>query len=124
MEEVALTQEALDLRFRDVVARAVSPFPRISEESTPTMDDSNKTFRTRLVAFWLLTNAILVAVIMNLYSYRPREKLDTEAREGRQNQEIYFKVMLWSTFGLAFFRFMGCVLFWLRRQMTRCCLRT
>jgi len=124
VEEVALTQEALDLRFREVVARAVSPFPRTSEESAPTMDDSNKTFRTRLVAFWLLTNAILVAVIMNLYSYRPHEKLDTEAREGRQNQEIYFKVMLWSTFGLVFFRFAGCVLFWLRRQMTRCCLRT
>lgn len=124
VEEVALTQDALDQRFHQVVARAVSPFHRAEERSAPTMDDSNKTFRTRLVAFWLLTNALLVAVIMNLYSYQPHEKLDAEARDARNKQEIYFKVMLWSTFALTAVRFAGCVLFWLRRQATRCFLRT
>ena len=33
------------------------------------MDDSNKTFRTRLVAFWLLTNGALTVAIENVNGY-------------------------------------------------------
>lgn len=118
-EEVALQQDDLDLRFKSVVERAISPIHLKRERIYPSMDDSNKTFRTRLVALWLLSNAILVAVIMNLYLFKPGENLGQEVEEGRHNQELYFKVTLWSTFGLAFFRFCGCVVFWLHRQCTR-----
>ena len=118
-EEVALQQDDLDLRFKYVVERAISPIPSKRERIYPSIDDSNKIFRTRLVALWLLSNAILVAVIMNLYMFKPRENLGQEVEEGRHNQELYFKVILWSTFGLAFFRFCGCVVFWLHRQCTR-----
>ena len=119
VEEVAMDQGDIDMHFKKVVDRAVAPFHHERERSEKTTDDSYKTFRTRLVAFWLLSNAILVAVIMNLYTYRPNEKLDDEVSEGRDNQEIYFKVILWSTFGLAFFRFVGCVLFWIHHLAVR-----
>ncbi|KOS14038.1 chitin synthase [Malassezia pachydermatis] len=109
-EEAALSQEELDTRFQDVVSRAMSPYHVEHEKSTPTMDDGNRTFRTRLVALWLLTNAFLVALIMNLYDYQPHAKLD---------DEIYFKVILWSTFSMALFRFIGCLVFWIRRQSTK-----
>lgn len=100
VEEVAYDQADLDERFRGVVSRAIKPYEKEHTVDRPTPDDSNKTFRTRLVAFWLLTNAILVAVVMNLYSYSPHEKLDKEASQGQQNQQYYFKVILWSTFGV------------------------
>lgn len=113
VEEVAPSQTDIDLHFKDVVDRAVAPFARAHTRTQSTLDDSYKTFRTRLVALWLLSNAVLVAVIMNLYAYTPHKKLDDEVSQGRHNQQIYFKVILWSTFGLAFVRFVGSVLFWL-----------
>ena len=128
VEELAYDQEDLDERFRGVVDRAIKPYHYERTVDRPTIDDSNRTFRTRLVTLWLLTNAALVAVIMNLYDYHPREKLDDEATQGQHNQQIYFKVILWSTFGvrapacspqMAAFRFVGFLVYWLRRQTTR-----
>lgn len=118
-KEVALGQAELDGRFKDVVARAMAPHSTQSENAPPTMEDGNRTFRTRLVALWLLSNAFLVALIMNLYDYQPQQTLDEEVQQGRDNQQIYFKVILWSTFGMAFIRFLGSSVFWLQRQTTR-----
>ena len=35
----------------------------VEVHDNPTSDDENKTFRTRLVAFWILTNAALIISI-------------------------------------------------------------
>ena len=123
-EEVAVDQADLDSRFRAVVMRAIAPYRYEKDERRASADDSNKTFRTRFVAFWLLTNAILVAVVMNLYNYHPHMKLDEEQDEGRKNQQIYFKIILWSTFGLAFVRFVGSTLYMCKRHLTCCFRRT
>ncbi|WFD32423.1 chitin synthase [Malassezia sp. CBS 17886] len=118
-EENVYNQDELDERFQVVVTRAVAPYKRDSHVDKPSVDDENRTFRTRLVALWLLSNAVLVAVIMNLYSYHPHMKLDQEQNQGQRNQRIYFKVILWSTFGMTFFRFVGCVIYWAKRNTTR-----
>ncbi|WFD35850.1 chitin synthase [Malassezia cuniculi] len=118
-EEYAFTQQEIDARFKDVVARALAPHRPDTHTEPPSIDDSNKKFRTRLLAFWLLCNALLTAVILNLNGYSPNDKLDDEAHQRKLNQQIYFKVILWSTFGLTLVRFIGCVLYWLQRNTTR-----
>ena len=119
VEEYAFSQEELDIRFKDVVVRALAPPRHEKEVESPSMDDSNKKFRTYLLGLWLLSNAILTAVILNLNNYRPHDKIKDEMDERKENQQIYFKVILWSTFGLAFFRFVGCVLYWIKRNTVR-----
>lgn len=57
---------------------------------TPTQDDSNKTFRTRLVGIWLFMNAVLAIVLSRLSA-------TTRTR--------YFQGLLWATFGLSMVRF-------------------
>ncbi|WFD00403.1 chitin synthase [Malassezia yamatoensis] len=119
VEEMAYDQDTIDERFHGVVKRAIRPYRKESPVEKSNLDDSNRTFRTRLVALWLFTNAALVAAIMNLYSYHPHEGLQQEASEGQTNQQIYFKVILWSTFGMAAFRFIGFLLYWIQRQIFR-----
>lgn len=72
----------------------------------PTMDDQNKTFRTRLVAMWMLTNAGLAVAIENLNGLSSgNEQQDAERLAARQ--QFYFAIILYSTFGLALVRFIG-----------------
>ena len=69
----------------------------------PNMDDQNKTFRTRLVAMWMLTNAGLAVAIENINGM---ETSNSEA-DLRKKQNTYFAVILYSTFALAAVRFIG-----------------
>lgn len=73
----------------------------------PTMDDQNKTFRTRLVAFWMLTNAALAVAIENINGLVTAQDAVLDQNELRSKQNIYFAVILYSTFGLAAVRFTG-----------------
>ena len=73
----------------------------------PTMDDQNKTFRTRLVAMWMLTNAGLAIAIENINGISTAN--DEEVLQKRQN--TYFAIILYSTFGLASVRFIGVCFF-------------
>jgi len=118
-EVVVYSQEELDVRFRDVVMRAVAPHRPEKKREAPSMDDSNKTFRSRLLAFWLLTNGLLTAVVLNLENYHPNDSPNKQHEQQTANQQVYFKIVLWSTFGLAFFRFLGCLVYWFRRNTTR-----
>lgn len=71
------------------------------------MDDQNKTFRTRLVAFWMLTNAGLAVAIENINGLFNAQDAVQDENELRTKQNIYFAVILYSTFGLAAVRFTG-----------------
>ena len=55
------------------------PIQKTEVVEKPTQDDGNKTFRTRLVAFWLFCNGALVISIQNANG------LDTSVRE--QNEK-------------------------------------
>ena len=88
--ETQKNKEDLDAHFKETVTRAVTKLVSKEEIEKPTMDDENKTFRTRLVAFWMLTNAALAVFV---------ERLD--------NQTVYFTIILFSTFALSMVRFVG-----------------
>jgi len=126
VEDSMRTQEDLDNGFKETVNRAVTKLEKKDEKEKPTPDDSNKTFRTRLVAAWMLSNAILAIGIENASGFI-NEK-DPDAIEGqltalRAKQTVYFHVILWTTFGLSLVRFLGCLYYFLHRNLFRWCRR-
>ena len=70
------------------------------------MDDQNKTFRTRLVALWMLSNAGLAIAIENINGL-PNQDPTADITNERRKQNAYFGVILYSTFVLALVRFTG-----------------
>ncbi|KZT72530.1 glycosyltransferase family 2 protein [Daedalea quercina L-15889] len=122
VEDVARNKEDLDAHFKETVTRAVTKLQVKEEIEKPTMDDENKTFRTRLVSFWMLTNAGLAITVENLNGLSTGDETTDDAiLEKKQN--IYFAVILYSTFGLASVRFMGCLFYFFKRNLFRCCRR-
>jgi len=123
VEETEKTAEDLEIAFKETVQRAMRPMDDVGEAvEKPTMDDENKTFRTRLVAFWCITNAALVVAIENVNGLQDSSAA-AEAAEQQNKQSTYFKIILWATAGLSAVRFLGALWFWIIRQSTRCCRR-
>lgn len=63
IEEIDKPQEDIDSQFEATVRRALKEFKPAKEDETKTLEDSYKSFRTALVAFWIFSNAILAVVI-------------------------------------------------------------
>lgn len=116
--DVVRTEEDLDANFKAVVGRAISAWDAVEVRERPTEDDGNKTFRTRLVSVWMLSNAALAVAIANVNG------LNTSVSDEEKKQSTYFNIILWSTFGLSAVRFIGSAYFWLVRNSTRCCKKT
>lgn len=66
VEDVTKVQEDVDAAFKETVSRALTKVNEVEVREKPTMDDENKTFRTRLVAFWMITNGALVIFVQNI----------------------------------------------------------
>ncbi|KAJ7179148.1 glycosyltransferase family 2 protein [Mycena filopes] len=122
VEDTANNQETVDAAFKETVTRAITKLDVKEVPEKPTMDDENKTFRTRLVAAWMLSNAALAIAIENINGLpSANEELDEEKLVQRQND--YFAVILYSTFALALVRFAGCLFYFFKRNLFRCCRR-
>jgi chitin synthase len=89
------------------VTRAVTKIEVKEEVEKPTMDDQNKTFRTRLVASWMISNAALAVAIENINGLTSVQDAALDQQELQTKQNSYFAVILYSTFGLAAVRFTG-----------------
>ncbi|THG98213.1 hypothetical protein EW026_g3937 [Hermanssonia centrifuga] len=122
VEEATRNKEDLDAHFKETVTRAVTKLEVKEVVEKPTMDDQNKTFRTRLVAFWMLSNAGLAVMIENLNGLETGNEAKDDANL-QHKQNIYFSVILYSTFGLAAVRFTGCLWYFFKRNLFRCCRR-
>nr|XP_019044727.1 chitin synthase [Kwoniella bestiolae CBS 10118]OCF23657.1 chitin synthase [Kwoniella bestiolae CBS 10118] len=122
VEEPQRNQDELDESFKSVVQRAVAPYKNEEKEEKPSMDDENRTFRTRLVGCWLLSNAGLAISIQTLNGLDTTKQLFNTV-ELQNKQQIYFQALLWATFGLSMVRFLGCLYYWTARQLGRCCRR-
>lgn len=92
IEELEQDQEDIDAHFREVVQRAVAPVIVEEKPDKPTMDDSNRTFRTRLVVFWILCNGALTVAIQNLAGLRYNETEKQIQAQEQETQGYYFKV--------------------------------
>ncbi|KAJ7283693.1 glycosyltransferase family 2 protein [Mycena rebaudengoi] len=122
VEDTTKIQEDVDAAFKETVTRAITKIETKEVPEKPTMDDSNKTFRTRLVAAWMLSNATLALSIENLNGLESNNQADNEA-ELMKKQNVYFAIILYSTFGLALVRFAGCLFYFFKRNLFRCCRR-
>nr|XP_018261520.1 chitin synthase [Kwoniella dejecticola CBS 10117]OBR83678.1 chitin synthase [Kwoniella dejecticola CBS 10117] len=129
VEEPQRNQDELDESFKSVVQRAVAPYKSDEKEEKPSMDDENRTFRTRLVGSWLLSNAALAISIQTLNGLDTTKQLVEKYAlkfntvELQNKQQFYFQALLWATFGLSMVRFLGCLYYFFARQMGRCCRR-
>jgi len=130
VEDTTKRQEDVDSSFKETVTRALKKVEAASDKEKPTLDDENKTFRTRLITFWLLSNAILVLVVENLGGFLDLYDPNISKASIQQFNDVYsqrrngyFAFILYSTFGLSLFRFIGCICYWITRNVFVCCRR-
>ncbi|KZV76531.1 glycosyltransferase family 2 protein [Peniophora sp. CONT] len=148
VEDTYRTQQDLDAVFNETLQRTMVPLEEDYRTDKPTLDDQNKTFRTRLVVAWMLTNALVALGVENadgLVLPLTQTRLAVVAKEcgdptrdlatclneellGQQaelstRQGYYFSFILYGTFFLALVRFTGCMFYFFRRNLFRCCRR-
>ena len=63
IEEPDKPQVDIDQQFQDTVKRALEKYNAPVESKKKTLEDSYRSFRTRLVTAWILSNALLAVVI-------------------------------------------------------------
>lgn len=107
VQDTERVQEDLDAVFKETVTRAVTKVDVKEVPEKPSMDDQNKTFRTRLVAAWMLSNAGLAVAIENINGLQSANNVAEEEDSLRKKQNIYFAFILYATFALSAVRFMG-----------------
>ncbi|CAH1762767.1 12811_t:CDS:2 [Entrophospora sp. SA101] len=114
--EVEVPVEAKDIN--SLYQEAVEELQRHHEEpvkkrsASDKQDDYYKSFRTRVVLLWILSNGAMVAIITNASSTLNSISTSTD----RANS--YMAFVLWSVAGLAAFRFMGSCTYLLFRLFT------
>jgi len=123
VEDTTRVQADLDEHFKETVQRAVTKLVVKEEIEKPTLDDQNKTFRTRLVSFWMFSNAALALGIENINGIPPTTNVTAFEAELQRRQNMYFAVILYSTFALAMIRFVGCLYYFFKRNLFSCCRR-
>lgn len=63
IEEIDRPQEDIDSQFEATVKRALKPYVPVVENEQRTLEDSYKSFRTKLLITWIFSNAILAVII-------------------------------------------------------------
>ena len=104
VEEEVHTQQDIDTAFEKVVKRCLKPLEVKEEKEEKSLDDSYKSFRTRLIVAWILSNVSLIVIITS-------SRFDFLGTDARGRTAGYFRFILLSTAVLSFFRFLGCCWF-------------
>ncbi|KAI0268233.1 chitin synthase [Gloeopeniophorella convolvens] len=120
VQDTERVQEDLDAVFKETVTRAVTKIEVNEVPEKPSMDDENKTFRTRLVACWMISNAALAVAIENINGLPNDNDPNADEAHLRTKQNDYFAFILYSTFALSAVRFAGCLFYFFRRNLFRC----
>jgi chitin synthase len=63
VEELDKPQADIDSAFETTVKRALTPYVEPKTEEKKTLDDSYKSFRTKLITVWIFSNALLAVAI-------------------------------------------------------------
>jgi len=116
IEEIDRPQEDIDSQFEATVKRALRPFVPEVEDEKKTLEDSYKSFRTKLLICWVFSNAILIVLITS-------DSVD-DFGFGQENAQLrtakFFEILLYATAVLSVIRFIGCVWF-LGKSGIMCC---
>ncbi|PQE19455.1 chitin synthase G protein [Rutstroemia sp. NJR-2017a WRK4] len=117
VEEIDRDQEDIDSQFEATVKRALSPFVPVVEDESKTLEDSYKSFRTKLLISWVFSNAILAVAISSDSTDVFFGNSTTTASSRRAK---FFTILLYATAFLALIRFIGCCWF-LGKSGIMCC---
>ncbi|KAK1148765.1 Chitin synthase, class 3 [Aspergillus melleus] len=115
IEEIDKPQADIDSQFEATVKRALTPYVAPVEHEEKSLDDSYKSFRTRLVTLWIFSNGLMAVCITS----------DGVDKFGFTNTatdrtQRFFQALLWSTAIMALFRFIGACWF-LGKTGIMCC---
>jgi chitin synthase len=115
VEEIDRPQEDIDSQFEATVKRALKPFIPEVEDETKSLEDSYKSFRTKLLISWVFSNALLAVLITS-------DSFDTFGFGNKASVRTakFFTVLLYSTAFLSLVRFLGACWF-LGRSGIMCC---
>lgn len=115
IEEIERDQDDIDNRFKKTVYRALAPVEEEVTTETKDLEDSYKSFRTRLVISWIISNMVLVIFVTS-------DDFATlgvpEASTSRTPQ--YFRFLLYATAVLSLVRFLG-FLWFIGKTGLMCC---
>lgn len=109
-------QVDVDTWFEETVKRALSPDSEpVAENHKQNLDESFKTFRTKLVAVYILSNFLLCIIVMN-------DSFDKLKFLGNSNSHKiwFFRIWMWATSGCFMLRFIGSCLFLARHSVLWC----
>lgn len=106
MEDQTAEQADVDDAFKETVNRAITKIVKKEVPEKPSLDDQNKTFRTRLVAIWMLSNASLAIAVEGVNGL-PSSDANADQIALMAKQSTYFAIVLYATFGLSLIRFIG-----------------
>ncbi|KAJ5297229.1 uncharacterized protein N7443_008122 [Penicillium atrosanguineum] len=115
IEEIDKPQADIDSQFETTVKRALTPYVAPVEHDEKSLEDSYKSFRTRLVTFWIFSNAFLAVCITSEAVDKFGFTNTATVRTAR-----FFQALLWSNAIMALFRFIGACWF-LGRTGIKCC---
>ena len=115
IEEVDKPQADVDSQFESTVKRALAPYVPPKEDTNKTLEDSYKSFRTRLVVAWIFSNALLVVAIT---SDSAQKFGFTSSGTGRTSH--FFYALLITTAALSLIRFAGALVFLTKTGMLAC----
>ncbi|MCJ1320746.1 Chitin synthase, class 2 [Xylographa vitiligo] len=115
IEEPDKPQADIDSTFEVTVKRALAPYhePKVVEHKS--LEDSYKSFRTRLVTAWIFSNALLAVGISSESFNTFALNSDATSRTSR-----FFQALLWTTALLSVIRFSG-ALWFLGKSGIMCC---
>ncbi|KAF8884113.1 glycosyltransferase family 2 protein [Infundibulicybe gibba] len=126
VEDTYKAQEDIDALFKETVTRALKKVHVSHSRDTPTVDDDNRTFRTRLVAMWILSNAALALAVENINGWLnlsdpliSRSVIRKFELEWATKRNAYFEFLLYSTFFLSSVRFFGFLFYWLKHNLLK-----
>ena len=106
IEDTAKFQEDIDGAFKETVTRAITRITVKTVPEKPNMHDQNKIFRTRLLTFWMLSNAVLAVTVENIDGIE-MANLGTDDADKHRKQDFCIAIVLYSMFALALVRFAG-----------------
>lgn len=115
IEEIDRPQEDIDSQFEATVKRALRPFVPEVEDEKKSLEDSYKSFRTKLLICWVFSNALLVVLITSDSVDKFGFGNNAQLRTAR-----FFEILLYATAVLSCIRFIGCIWF-LGRSGIMCC---
>jgi len=102
-----------EAELRAFATKFVEPKKTVSDQEKH--EDYYKGFRSAVVLSWIFSNLVLAAVVLNVGGLERIDVNKNSSNDDTQRSTIYMKVVLYSVAVLSAIRWIGCVVFLLKR---------